>query len=115
MNDDTRKLVGALSGSALAGGLGDPDSDGGFLLRVQAIEADAGGEGVERVFAGFRCRVGGVEVFGITGVEFSFAGVCVGLGLGFSDSISARDSAGFGGDWSGGWIFDSCGAAVVRD
>ena len=115
MNDDTRKLVGALSGSALARCVGDSDSDGGFLLRVQASEADAGGEGLERISAGFCRRVGGLKVFGITGVEFSSAGVCFGLGLGLFDFVSARDSAGLGGDWTGGWIFDSCGAAIVRD
>jgi hypothetical protein len=89
VNDDTRQLVGALSGSALAGGFGGTDFDCCFLLRLQTVETNPRGEGVERISSRILCGIGGIAFFGIKSFEFFASGFCFSSGAGVSDSVSA--------------------------
>ena len=106
--------MGAVSRSALARGPGDSDFDRGFLLRVQAVEADPGGEGVQRFPPCFSGCIAGFPISGIKGFEFFVAGVCVGFGAGFFDFVSAGDPAGVGRDRESGRLLDPRGEAVVH-
>ena len=106
--------MGALPRFAVAGCLGDPDFDRGFLLRVQAVEADPRCEGVQRFSSGVSGRVAGFPFSGIKGVEFFVASVCLGFGFGLFDSVSAGNPEGVGRDRKSGGIFDPWGASVVH-
>ena len=81
--------MGALSGFALAGGFGGPDFDSCFLLRIQAVETNPRGQGVERISSRILCGFGGVAFFGIKSFEFLASGFCFSSGAGVSDSVSA--------------------------